>query len=215
MAEMRAGRAALLWLLSGVVLVGFSILFVDRPVSTWSHALLRRPRLAVEITVLGGAAHTGIAAISVLAGAVVARLFGGKVAVGWRIAVQAALALLLAALAVTVLKYGFGRLWPETWIEHNPSWINGGQYGFRPFHGGEGYESFPSGHTARIAAPCAVLWQRLPRWRPVWVLLPVVMSAALVAADFHFVGDCIAGAYLAVACAAAILWMSRQKFFAS
>ena len=28
------------------------------------------------------------------------------------------------------MKYAFGRLWPETWVDNNPSWIHDGAYGF-------------------------------------------------------------------------------------
>jgi hypothetical protein len=41
---------------------------------------------------------------------------------------------------------GFGRTWPESWLGDNPSWIRDDVFGFFPFHGGRGWESFPSGH---------------------------------------------------------------------
>ena len=105
----------------------------------------------------------------------------------WRTVLIVSVATVLATAAVIALKYAFGRLWPETWIENNPSWISNHEFGFRPFHGGAGYESFPSGHTARITAPFAVLWQRLPRYRVVWVLAPLLVMAGLLAADFHLI----------------------------
>jgi hypothetical protein len=37
------------------------------------------------------------------------------------------------------LKYAFGRTWPDTWIENNPSLIQNGVFGFNPFHGGPGF----------------------------------------------------------------------------
>ncbi len=54
--------------------------------------------------------------------------------------------------------YVFGRDWPETWIDNNPSLIRDGAYGFHPFHGNSAYGSFPSGHTARTLAVAAVVW---------------------------------------------------------
>jgi len=56
------------------------------------------------------------------------------------------------------LKYAFGRTWPDTWIENNPSLIQNGVFGFNPFHGGPGFASFPSGH---VAAVCAVMGSSL------------------------------------------------------
>jgi len=50
------------------------------------------------------------------------------------------------------LKFAFGRTWPETWVQNNPSLIGNGVYGFNPFHGGPGFASFPSGHTTAICA---------------------------------------------------------------
>src|SRR5438874_2527893 len=44
----------------------------------------------------------------------------------------------------------FGRYWPETWSNNNPSLIGDGTYGFHPFERGDDLGSFPSGHAARI-----------------------------------------------------------------
>jgi membrane-associated phospholipid phosphatase len=208
MAPRRLDWAPILgWVLSGVVLVGLSVLLLDRPVATWSHDVLRRPALAVLVTKLADVRVFGLASIVVLLAALGMRMSGRRLVWAWRLAVAMAAATLLAILAVILLKFGAGRLWPETWIHNNPSWIGNGAYGFAPFHGGEGWGSFPSGHTARVTAPCAVLWRREPRLRLVWVALPVVMAAALVAANFHFVGDCLAGAYVGIAAAALALML--------
>jgi membrane-associated phospholipid phosphatase len=196
---------ALLWLVGSTALVLLSIAFVDRPVATWSHDVLRRPEFAVEITKIGGFNHLAIAALVVLLAAIVVRLVRGPGGTGWRTATGAAIATMLAALSILGLKYGFGREWPETWTHGNPSWIHDHAYAFLPFHGGEGFGSFPSGHTARVTAPFAVLWYRLPRLRVLWALPPLIMSAALIAANFHFVGDCIGGVIVGAACAAAVL----------
>jgi membrane-associated phospholipid phosphatase len=194
-----------LWLLSGAVLTALSVLYADQPISTWSHDVLHRPRLAVDVQKVAGVAYLAGGALLVLVAALIARLFGRPMTPLWRTAIAAASATLLATLFASLIKFGFGRLWPETWIHNNPSWINNHAYGFVPFHGGEGYESFPSGHTARTAAPLTVLWHRVPRLRLLWALPTLIIAAALMAADFHFLGDCIAGAYVGVACGAAVL----------
>ncbi len=195
----------LIWFGSGAVLVTLCVLFVDRAASSWSHDVLHRPALAVHITRLAGWRYPSGAAVLVLLAALVARITGRALGPVWRAAIAAAVATLVATIAVAFVKYGCGREWPETWVQNNPSWIGNHAYGFFPFHGGEGFESCPSGHTTRMAAPGAVLWRRLPRWRVLWVLPAAVVAVALVAADFHFVGDCVAGAYLGVACAALVM----------
>ena len=59
-------------------------------------------------------------------------------------------AILIAGVLTHELKEVFGRAWPETWIDKNPSYFGNGAYGFFPFHGGRGYASFPSGHRRRL-----------------------------------------------------------------
>ncbi len=129
----------------------------------------------------------------------------------WRRALLAlAIAVVLADQFKESLRIPFSRLWPDTWIHDNPSLIRDGAYGFFPFHGGEGYASFPSGHTARAFAAVAVLWLAYPRGRWVWVLGGIAMGVSLVGMNYHFVGDVIAGgvigsvvgAYVAVGCGA-------------
>jgi membrane-associated phospholipid phosphatase len=108
----------------------------------------------------------------------------------------AALALLVAEALRESLSFVFGRYWPETWVDNNPSLIGNDAYGFHPFHTGRAYESFPSGHTARICAVMMVVWVAYPRlwWLSVLVCLSVVVG--LLGMDYHFVGDVVAGAFV-------------------
>ena len=202
---MAPARTAALWALSCLVLVVLSVLFADRPIATWSHDVLHRPAIAVGITKLAGFWLLEAPAVAIAVAYLALRATGGAASPLLRAVFAAAVATLLALLAVMTLKYVFGRLWPETWTHDNASWIGMHAYAFQPFHGGEGNGSFPSGHTARMTAPCAVLWRRVPRLRPVWALLPVLIAGALIASNFHFLADTIAGAYLGVACAAVVL----------
>jgi membrane-associated phospholipid phosphatase len=89
-----------------------------------------------------------------------------------------------------------GRYWPETWHNDNPSLIGTGDYGFHPFQAGDDVGSFPSGHAARIAGFFAVFWLAMPRWRWLYAIVALPMLAALVAMNYHFVGDVIAGSVL-------------------
>jgi membrane-associated phospholipid phosphatase len=93
-------------------------------------------------------------------------------------------------------KFLFGRTWPATWVNGNPSLLRDGVFGFHLFHAGPWYQSFPSGHACVAVAAMTAVWLLFPRWR-----LPAVLAAALVvlgllANDYHFVSDCVAGAWL-------------------
>ena len=93
----------------------------------------------------------------------------------------------------------FGRYWPETWSHDNPSLIGTGTYGFHPFQRGDDIGSFPSGHAARILAFATVWLIAMPRSRTVQVVVIVLsasMLVSLVAMNYHFVSDVIAGSVL-------------------
>lgn len=124
---------------------------------------------------------------------------------GWRTVAAASLAFIIAYALKERLKYVMGRTWPETWVNHNPSWIANGAFGFHPFNGGEGWASFPSGHMTMISSVCAVLWARVRRLRWLWALLPALVAIGLFGSDYHWVSDMVAGTFLGVATAAGVL----------
>jgi len=93
----------------------------------------------------------------------------------------------------------FGRYWPETWTHDNPSLIGTGTYGFHPFQRGDDIGSFPSGHACRILGFAAVWMIAMPRSRTVQIVAIVLcapMLVSLVAMNYHFVSDVIAGSVL-------------------
>lgn len=90
----------------------------------------------------------------------------------------------------------FGRYWPETWSHDNPSLIGTGTYGFHPFQRGDDIGSFPSGHAARIFGFATVWLIAIPRSRSICVILCAPMVVSLVATNYHFVSDVIAGSVL-------------------
>ena len=106
-----------------------------------------------------------------------------------RIALRAALAVFVAIGAKDMLKIAFGRTWPETFTCGNPSFIRDAAYGFAPFHGGQGWASFPSGHDMVVFAAAGCLWVLLPRLRTLYVLAAVLVSVGLLVADFHWLSD--------------------------
>jgi membrane-associated phospholipid phosphatase len=113
-----------------------------------------------------------------------------------RMVLAAGVGMVLADQFRESLGYVFGRYWPDTWINDNPSLIQDGAYGFHPFHGGSAYMSFPSGHTARTLAVAAVVWIAYPKWRWACVLAAAVVAVGLLGMDYHFVGDVIAGGFV-------------------
>ena len=96
------------------------------------------------------------------------------------------------------LKFLFGRTWPETWVENNPSFIHDNAYGFNFMHGGSGYQSFPSGHMAAACAVIAILWIWHPQFRWIYTVAALVVGVGLVVANYHFLSDVFAGAYVGI-----------------
>ncbi len=192
-------RTLVLWL----VAVLLAVLFVDRPASTWSHAHLRGIPVFDDLTHIVDGVRWAAPAGLLLAGL--------AACAGWRpgsrgmTLVATCLAVAVAYEAKECLKRAFGRTWPETWVARNPSWIQDGAYGFHPFHGQEGWYSFPSGHMTVMAAMAAVLWHRVPSLRWAWVTIAGLVAVGLFGADYHFVGDMLAGTFLGIASASATL----------
>ena len=79
---------------------------------------------------------------------------------------------------------------------NNPSFIRDGVYGFHFMHAGEGYNSFPSGHTASACAVLSVLWFWYPSLRAIWIISGLAVGAGLVGLNYHFLSDVIAGAFV-------------------
>lgn len=93
----------------------------------------------------------------------------------------------------------FGRYWPETWTHDNPSLIGTGTYGFHAFQRGDDIGSFPSGHACRILGFAAVWMIAIPGSRTVQIAVTVLcipILVSLVAMNYHFVSDVIAGSVL-------------------
>ena len=96
------------------------------------------------------------------------------------------------------LKDVFGRTWPETWVNNNPSYFTNGTYGFFPFHGGQGWRAFPSGHTTAIAAAAGAAWCLWPKHRRLGVPLALAVAIGLLGANYHWLSDILAGAIVGV-----------------
>jgi membrane-associated phospholipid phosphatase len=188
MVDRRLMLQTVLSLVVCAALVAICYAFVDRPVARWVHEhrlgeghWLRQPTYIVPW--LEAAAPWVV--------------YAWRPWSRWqRVLLTMALNLLVAVALKEQLKWVFGRPWPETWIDNNPSYLGDGLYAFQWFRGGEIFGSFPSGHTTAICAAASIVWIAWPAWR--WLVLTVVVLVVvgLVGDNYHFVGDTIAGATL-------------------
>ena len=191
MLRSRSGPVASFVAAAGATLL--SILLLDRPAAVFAHAMLGQWWGFVALT------HIVDPVLPVSALGLVG--LGGGLALGWtpppwaRVVLNLCVATLLAIVIKDQLKYGFGRTWPETWINGNPSLIRDGVMTFSPFHGGPGWASFPSGHTTTAVAPAATLVMTTrSAWRWLGVLPAVLVAVGLYGADYHYPADMLAGA---------------------
>jgi membrane-associated phospholipid phosphatase len=186
-------RTAAAWLL-GTVMVVLCYGYVDRPVARFVHdhqivdASLREwpSRISYGLTIL---IALGIA--GVVLWRIVCR--GGRVQT---VLLALSVSLIVTSLLKSLLKWGFGRPWPEVWLYFNPTGLGSQGYGFCPFHLSKQHMAFPSGHSAVVFSVLPILWVACPRWRWLWVLITASMCTGLIGLDFHFVGDVIAGIML-------------------
>lgn len=88
------------------------------------------------------------------------------------------------------LKIVFGRINTRIWLAHPVS------DNFHWFQGGGSYSSFPSGHMTVFTAFFVSLWLIYPRYRTISIGFILALAAALIATDYHFLSDIIAGVYL-------------------
>jgi membrane-associated phospholipid phosphatase len=95
-------------------------------------------------------------------------------------------------LAKSLLKFAFGRVNTRRWLQEPDL------YGFHWFQRRPGCDGFPSGHMIVVATLLAALWRFYPKTRPFCGVVAALLGVALVATNYHFVSDVIAGAYLGV-----------------
>ncbi len=206
---MRQLRVFFLGLGLTAILVAVSYQWIDRPVAHFVHDKFAGVRIFVDLTripeivsVCAGAVFV-IAAIYILVGRVTDRFSS--------VLVLCTISIAMSTLIKDQLKFVFGRTWPETWVNNNPSLIHDGVFGFNFFTNGRAYSAFPSGHTTIACAVAAVLWIRWPHYRPLWATIVILVAVGLIGANYHFVSDVIAGAFVGISTGAAVvlLWDAR------
>lgn len=187
-------RRSLAALATGLVVVVVCYFWVDRPVAFYVHDhQIDKVRIFKWLTYPPPLVQTWSPLVLVLLA--VGRCRGPLARWHTTLAV-ACLSLIVADQFRSSLGDLCGRYWPETWFDNNPSLIGTGTYGFHPFKSGDDIGSFPSGHASRILAFVAVWWVAMPRGRALWIPVCAAMLVSLVAMNYHFVGDVIAGGCL-------------------
>jgi membrane-associated phospholipid phosphatase len=210
--QMNAMQKLSIGFLLTVFAVAVSYAWLDRPIALFAHAQLARYGLFEKLThipeIITPLVLLAFAAIGLHA------LRGRPLPRLQTVAVLAAASLAVADAVKDQLKFAFGRTWPETWVRNNPSFIHDGVFGFNPFHGGPGFASFPSGHTTAICAVMSVLWICYPRLRLLYAVAITTVAVGLIGADFHFLGDVIAGGFLGVSTGwlTVVLWELGQRY---
>ena len=172
--------------------IPLSIALFDRPLALWSHAQFHEIRQTFHtLTRLIEGIELFAMAGLICCGALFA--FGRRMTGRTAALLRVSLAVLTAIGVKDLSKLAFGRTWPETWTNGNPSFITDHAYYFAPFHGGIGWSAFPSGHQTVMAAFCSALWVLAPRLRGLWMALLVVVAVGLIGADEHWLSDVLAG----------------------
>jgi membrane-associated phospholipid phosphatase len=195
-------------LLGVVTAVVFSIFWVDRPLALFAHDHFR---FVVRGTVaeLSYFPNPLVVVALVLSGILTLRMIFGR-PLSWHQAniFVCSLGVIFTEMIKNILKFIFGRTWPETWVDNNPSFIRDGIYGFHFMHGGSAYQSFPSGHMAAACTVLSIVWIRYPDFRPFSVIAGLLVGTVLVGANYHFLSDVIAGAFVGISVGwiATVIW---------
>jgi membrane-associated phospholipid phosphatase len=187
----RTWSVAFVLTIAGVVV---SYFWLDRPIAQFAHDQTQQFRLFELLTRIPEFMIPVVLVFIVALG--LRALLGRSLTRIETVLTLAGASLSIVEIIKDQLKFAFGRTWPETWVRNNPSFIHDGVYGFNPFHGGAGFASFPSGHTAASCAILSVFWICYPRFRGGYALAIALVGIGLVGADFHFLGDVIAGGFL-------------------
>ena len=196
--------------------VVISYYWLDRPIALFIHDQLpRRSRVLLEPVTYIPNPLIWVATITFLALGI--RSLAGRLLSKMQTAILlCSISLMLGETIKSELKFVFGRTWPDTWHQNNPSFIRDGIYGFNWFHAGDAYQSFPSGHITAVCTVASVLWIYYPRLRPIYLIVTLAVLVGLVGTNFHFLSDTIAGIFVGVSTGLmATILFARRAFYRS
>jgi membrane-associated phospholipid phosphatase len=188
-----------------IAVVALCVRYVDRPICLFADSLFG------QFTSIGGFKRTPnfFDPLALLLFA----LFLSRRLVRWPIGkldvvcILGDASLLFTRYIIDKLKYVFGRTYPKY---GSPSLIHDGAYSFNFFRPGHDYLSFPSGHTAALCCLLSFLWIFYPRFRTLYVLTAIGFSAVLVATNYHFLSDVIAGGFIGASSGALTVFAWRH-----
>jgi membrane-associated phospholipid phosphatase len=189
------GEAAFRYWLRALALcaaaVGFCIAFVDRPLALFFDTHVRHTELWfwLDRGLRPFPLTIAVAAAFVFACAV--WLISGRQLRAWaEIPFLGSCSAIAAGAFDRILKRFFGRGWTD------PTFIHDHLYGFHLLHGERHWDAFPSGTAAVSVAILAVLWILKSRWRLPGMALVILLMAAVLITNYHWLSDVIAGTFL-------------------
>lgn len=196
---------AKIWLIA-IPLIILAYFFVDRPVADFIYAHTWASHLsALRWVVEWPPVVTGLCPFILLL-MLLLRCRNPNPPTWQRMLLTLSITVIFAFVLKNDLKWIFSRYWPQTWTNNNLSWISNHAYGFQwfqgnPFQGTDATGSFPSGHSTIAFAsllPIGLFYRRI-----LWlcILLAGLEALSMVAFNYHFVSDIIAGAALGLTCA--------------
>lgn len=185
----------LAWVFTGTFFVTvLSCRYLDKPIAYWVANHRPVPHEILLVITMIPKVFDVVAALAVF----IVHIFSwmiGRVSPLLNNLTLSSIALVITDFWIEWLKYAFGRYWPRTWVNNNPSLIDTNEYGFHLFFSKEqAYQAFPSSHTALTIAAVTFLALRYPRLRLPAILIGCAVPLSLVGLNYHFLGDTIAGA---------------------
>ena len=190
------GRVAA-WAIAAMLVAISAILWIDRPLALFlhSHSEWKPPAEAIQRLGFGTPylVAFGIAFVALRWGGLLPRLRPWADRMREAALVPAFLLISIAAsgIAVDLLKVLFGRTRPKLLFAD-------GIYDFAWLGLAADFWSFPSGHTAAVAALATALWCLWPRHVLFYATLAFVVAASRVVTGAHYLSDVIAGGFVAV-----------------
>ena len=199
------------WVIAAAICIGLAVVsyfFLDRAVATVSHDHLHGIPWFVWLTYIPDPFRPAAAVALVIMA--LRRVARARLCRFDDLVLRLGTSVIVASAIKEQLKRAFGRTWPETWVNNNPSYFGDGSYGFHPFEGGVAYASFPSGHTTLTFSVVSVLWILAPRLRWLWGVIALAVPIGLLGADYHWLSDIIVGAGLGTATGAIAATIGRD-----